>query len=115
CLSTKFEADKHYHAENYSTKNLLDEISTMNDFLFAIDKKQTRTYAYPCGETSIGGNSYSDSLKNHGIKYARAVGSSPIITDFKALNMYEVPCMGFPDDVAAEDLIKFVKEVQKKN
>lgn len=115
CLSSKFEADKHYHAENYSTRNLLDEIATMNNFLFAIDDKTTRTYAYPCGETSIGGNSYVDSLMNYGIKYARAGGSSPIITNFKELDVYEVPCMGFPDDVPAEDIINFVKEVQKKN
>lgn len=39
CLSSKFEADRHYYAENYSTKNLLDEIATMNNFLFAIDNR----------------------------------------------------------------------------
>lgn len=115
CLSSKFEADKHYQAESYSTKNLLDEIATMNNLLFAIDNKNTRTYAYPCGETSIGGNSYIDSLRNYGIKYARGVGNSPIMTNFKDLDVYEVPCMGFPDDVPAEDLINFVKEVQRKN
>lgn len=40
---------------------------------------------------------------------------SIIVTNFKELNVYEVPCMGFPDDVSAEDLINFVIEVQNKN
>jgi peptidoglycan/xylan/chitin deacetylase (PgdA/CDA1 family) len=114
CLSSKFKADPHYYAENYSVANMMHEISTMNTLLYAIDNKPKHTYAYPCGETSVGGKSYVDSLKKAGfVPYARGVGSSPIITDFKQLDPFQVPCMGFATNAPATDLIDFVKRVQQ--
>lgn len=115
CLSTVFEADPRYQSENYSTNNLLDEISVMNSLLFAIDGKESRTFAYPCGETTIDGKSYVDSLKSVGIAYARGVGNSPIINDLEKLNYFNVPCRGFSTNAPSSDLINFVKEVQKSN
>ncbi|QHT66991.1 polysaccharide deacetylase family protein [Rhodocytophaga rosea] len=114
CLSSKFKADPHYQAENYSVDNMMREISTMNTILYAIDNKLDHTYAYPCGETSIQGKSYVDRLKKSGfVAYARAVGSSPIITDFKNLDPYQVPCMGFAINAPGSDMIEFVKQVQQ--
>jgi peptidoglycan/xylan/chitin deacetylase (PgdA/CDA1 family) len=114
CLSSKFKADPHYHAENYSVPNLMREISTMNTLLYAIDNKPRHTYAYPCGETSIAGKSYADSLGKAGfVPYARAIGTSPIITDFKRLDPLQVPCMGFPTNATGTDLINFVRQVQQ--
>lgn len=114
CLSSSIPADPRYQSENYSVEDILREIGVMNKFLYAIDGKASHTYAYPCGETSVGGESYVDDLKSSGlIKYARAIGSSPVITDFKDLDPLEVPCLIYNSASSAEDLIDFVKEVQQ--
>ena len=52
-----------YDLSKYTMRRLVDEISMANILLRAIDGKTARTFAYPCGEMSIGGLSYVDSLK----------------------------------------------------
>lgn len=114
CQSTKFPADARFHAENYTIANILREIYSMNKFLYTMDHKTKHTYAYPCYETSVGGKSYMDSLRKCGfVTYARGGGFSPIVTDFKKLDPFNVPCMGYADNPSAKELIDFVKAVQK--
>lgn len=116
CLSSKYPADPRYHAENYTVATMLHEISTMNKLLYAIDNKPTHTYAFPCYETTVGGKSYMDSLSKCGfVTYARSGAGDPIITDFKKLKPFDVPCMGYSAPPTAKDLIDFVKKVQEKN
>lgn len=114
CLSSVFKADPHYQAENYSVANIVREISTMNTLLYALDNQPRHTYAYPCGETTAGGKSYVDSLRKAGfVSYARGGGANPVITNFKRLDPFLVPCMGFQTNATATDLIDFVKRVQQ--
>jgi peptidoglycan/xylan/chitin deacetylase (PgdA/CDA1 family) len=112
CLSSVFKADPHYQAENYSVANIVREISTMNTLLYALDNQPRHPYAYPCGETTAGGISYVDSLRKAGfVSYARGGGANPIITNFKRLDPFLVPCMGFETNATATDLVDFVKRV----
>lgn len=114
CLSSKFPADSRYYAENYSVAHIVREITTMNKILTAIDGKLKHSFAYPCGETSVGGKDYVDSLRRSGlVKYARAIGVSPVITDFKKLDSLQVPCKWFREDAPGAELIDFVKQVQR--
>lgn len=116
CHSSRFEMDPHYYSEKYSVANIIREISTMNKMLSAIDGKPSHNFAYPCGETEVGGKSYIDSLGKAGfVKFARGAGTNPIITDFKNLHPLNVPCRGFSTNGPASEIIDFVKEVQKKN
>lgn len=111
CLSTD---DNPMASEHYTIYRILHEIGVMNNFLFAVDGKGGRTYAYPCTETHVGGKDYVDSLRKQGIiKYARIGGdANAVITDFKRLDPLLVPSYGLEDHTTADKLIAFVKKVQ---
>jgi peptidoglycan/xylan/chitin deacetylase (PgdA/CDA1 family) len=112
CISTN---DNPTASENYTVFTIIREIGTMNILLNAVDGKTTRTYAYPCTETSVGGKNYVDSLRKSGlIKYARIGGDKDaIITDFKNLDPLLVPSYGLEGKNTADELIAFVKKVQQ--
>jgi peptidoglycan/xylan/chitin deacetylase (PgdA/CDA1 family) len=112
CISTP---DNPVASDNYTVKGIVAEIAMMNKFLFAVDGKNTRTYAYPCTETTVGGKDYVDSLRKYGlVKYARAGGDvDAVITDFKQLDPLRVPSYGLEDNTPGAQLIAFVKRVQQ--
>jgi peptidoglycan-N-acetylglucosamine deacetylase len=112
CLSTD---DNPVPSDNYTPYGIIREIEVMNHFLFAVDGKTTRTYAYPCTETTVGGKDYVDTLRKYGfIKYARVGGDvDAVITDFKHLDPLQVPSYGLEDNTSGTQLITFVKLVQK--
>ncbi|MFI5138310.1 MAG: polysaccharide deacetylase family protein [Sphingobacteriales bacterium] len=112
CISTN---DNPVASENYTVFTIIREIGTMNNLLNAVDGKTSRTYAYPCTETSVGGKSYVDSLRKSGlIKYARIGGDKEaVITDFKNLNPLLVPSNGLEGNNTGGELIAFVKKVEQ--
>jgi len=112
CLSTD---DNPMASEHYTVYRILHEIGVMNNFLFAVDGKSGRTYAYPCTETHVGGKDYVDSLRTHGIiKYARIGGdANAVIIDFKHLDPLQVPSYGLEDHTTADKLIAYVKKVKE--
>jgi peptidoglycan/xylan/chitin deacetylase (PgdA/CDA1 family) len=115
CLSTAYKMNAANYSENYTLFTIIREIGLMNNLLFAIDGKTTRSYAYPCTETKVGGVSYVDSLRKSGlIKYARIGGNeNAVITDFKNLDPLLVPAWGVPGNNTGAELIAFVKKVQQ--
>lgn len=115
CLSETMPDNPANASEHYSTYQIMREIYSMNNFLHAIDGKSGRTYAYPCTETAVGGKSYVDTLrKSTMIKYARIGGdANAVITDFKNLDNLQVPSYGLDDNTPANELIAFVKKVEK--
>jgi peptidoglycan-N-acetylglucosamine deacetylase len=109
--------DNPVSSDHYTIRGILSEIEDMNHFLYAVDGRFSRTYAYPCTETSIGGKYYVDSLKHSGlIKYARIGGDmdDAIVTDFQHLNPLLVPSYGLDEHTPAQKLIAFVKQVEAK-
>ena len=101
---------------NYTPTTIVAEIGIMDGFLFAVDGKTSRTYAYPCTETTVGGKDYVDSLRKSGfVKYARVGGDTDaVVTDFKHLDPLQVPAYGLDDNTPAAKLIAFVKQVEQK-
>lgn len=112
CESTN---DNPVISDNYTPRGMVKEIEVMNHFLFAVDGKSNRTYAYPCTETAVGGKDYVDSLREAKlVKYARIGGDTEsVITDFKHLDPLLVPSYGLEDSTTGTQLIDFVKSVQK--
>jgi peptidoglycan/xylan/chitin deacetylase (PgdA/CDA1 family) len=102
-------------SETYTPNTIVNEIWLMNNFLFAIDNKTLRTYAYPCTETEVGGKSYVDTLRKSGlITYARVGGDKDaIITDFAHLDRLLVPSYGLEVNNTVDELIDFVKKVEE--
>lgn len=114
CSSTN---DTPVHSEGYTPASMVNEIHLMNNFLFAIDGGNDRTYAYPCAETSVGGKDYADTLRKYRtVKYARIGGDTDnaIITDIKNLDPLKVPSYGLEGNSTGAQLIAFVKMVEQK-
>lgn len=113
CLSTD---DNPTHSDDYTPYGIIKEIDVMNHFLFAVDGKNTRTYAYPCTETTVGnGKDYVDTLRKYGlVKYARVGGDvDAVVTDFKRLDPLQIPSYGLDDNTPGDKLIAFVKLAEK--
>jgi peptidoglycan/xylan/chitin deacetylase (PgdA/CDA1 family) len=115
CLGKELKGTNETSTNTYSVFTIVREIGMMNNVLFAIDGKQTRTYAYPCTETKVDGISYVDSLRKSGlIKYARIGGDErDMITDFKKLDPFLVPAWGVSENTPGAKLIGFVKKVEQ--
>lgn len=103
-------------SESYTAYRIIREIEVMDRFLYALDGKKKRTFAYPCAETFVGGNDYVDSLRRYTlVKYARAGGdSSAVITDFVHLDTLRVPSYGLEGGESGKQLIAFVQSVAQK-
>lgn len=108
--------DNPVSSQSYTPTSIVSEIGIMDNFLFAVDGKTLRTYAYPCTETTVGGKDYVDSLRKSGfVKYARVGGDTDaVITDFKHLDPLQVPSFGLDEGTPAAKLIAFVKQVEKE-
>ncbi|WP_188932768.1 polysaccharide deacetylase family protein [Puia dinghuensis] len=107
--------DNPISSTRYTPQQMVREIDAMNRLLFAVDGKNGRTYAYPCAETTVGGQDYVDTLRRYGVvKYARVGGDTDaVITDVSHLDPLRVPAFGLEDSVGAEVLIDFVKSVEQ--
>jgi peptidoglycan/xylan/chitin deacetylase (PgdA/CDA1 family) len=107
--------DNPVSSDGYTVYRMIREIEVMNHFLFAVDGKTTRTFSYPCTDTTAGGKSYVDSLKYYGlVKYARLGGdTNTVITDFKHLDPLRVPSYGLEGNNTGAQLIAYVKRVQQ--
>jgi len=103
-------------SDHYTAYQIIREIEVMDRFLFALDGKTKRTFAYPCAETTVGGTDYVDSLRRYTlVKYARAGGDSgAFITDFRHLDPFRVPSYGLEGGETGTQLIAFVKKVQQR-
>lgn len=103
-----------FSSDSYDVPSMLREIGVMNKLIFAITGKKPLSYAYPCGETVVGGVDYSDSLKQSGlVKYARNGKDPDGITSFENLNPYKVPAYGVKQGTNSDDLIQYAKTVIK--
>lgn len=97
---------------NYDVPSIIREVDIMNKLLFAITNKKPQSYAYPCGETEVGGVDYSDSLRHSGLlKFARN-GKAPLgITSSSDLNFFKVPGFGVVPGSDSSVLIEFAESV----
>ncbi|MDB5088482.1 MAG: Peptidoglycan/xylan/chitin deacetylase, PgdA/CDA1 family [Mucilaginibacter sp.] len=115
CLITDGKGNPANNSANYTVYAILREVGMMNNFLHAIDNEKIHTYAYPCTESKVGGVNYIDSLRKSGIvKYARMGGDqNAVITDYNKLDPLLVPSWAVVGKITGDDLIAFVKKVQK--
>ncbi|HXB06122.1 MAG TPA: polysaccharide deacetylase family protein [Puia sp.] len=106
--------DNPVSSDQYTPYQMIREIEVMNHLLLAVDGKNSRTYAYPCTETTVGGKDYADTLRRYAlVKYARVGGDTgAVITDPVHLDPLRVPALGLEDHTPAEAIIGFVRTVQ---
>jgi len=95
-----------YDLSKYTVRRITDEIRTMNNILKAIDGKDKRTFAYPCGDTKIHDTAYLDGLKNEFVA-ARGVKSEMLPID--KVDLYNIGCYTI-NGQTGQQLIDLVKQ-----
>lgn len=95
---------------NYSVKQMDDDILLMNDLLKKIDGKTERTFAYPCGDAKIHDTAYLDPIKE---KFVAARGVRTNMPLAKDVDLYDVSCQPVNGE-SGEQLIKYVKQAKEK-
>ncbi len=103
-----------FYSENYDVPSIIREIAQMNKLLFAITGEKPTSYAYPCGETVVGGVDYSDSLRQSGlVRFARNGRAPKGINNGDDLNIFKVPGFGVAPGSTSKELINYATEVLK--
>ena len=89
----------------YTVSRAVSEIRVNNTLLKAIDGKDRRTFAFPCGDTTIGGVSFYPALRG---AFAGARGVTPGLQPASAVNLDNVDCYAIQDRPASYmiDLVK---------
>lgn len=103
--------------EGYTIDRMMGEVAATDAILDLLDPgKPFRTYAYPCNNTQVGGQSYKKALKaSKLVRYARGGGDSRhgLITDFRTLDRMEVPSFIADEKTTAADLIALVEKARQ--
>ena len=102
--------------DDYDVPRMLGEIAVMNDILFGIDGKRTRTYSVPCSQMFVGGVDYTNALRASGLaRYVRTGGDAwrSVVTDFARLDSFQVPSYGPVDHPDSATLIAYVERVRE--
>ena len=104
--------------ENYTFDRILKEVQSMNTQLYLLDGKSTkRTFAFPCTETTAGGVSYVDTLRQSGlVSYGRMGGSATdaVVTNFTTLDSLLVPSWAVQPTNTASDLIAYAEKAAQQ-
>ncbi|MBS1659348.1 MAG: polysaccharide deacetylase family protein [Bacteroidetes bacterium] len=114
---TEIGWQKEIAIESYSMDKLLREIELTNQFLNVLEEKsKIRAYAFPCNNTIVGGQDYSNKLREKKIvSYARWGGpDKTIIYNFATLNPMKVPSWLVSKGTTLHELIDFAKAVKSK-
>ena len=115
CPRASFAMDPQFNTERYTVPGMLREIGAMNTLLTAIDGRTERTYSVPCSISLAGGVDYIDALRTSGmIRSVRTgVPDGGVVSDPARLDPFRVPSRSFPETATADDLIAYVKDVQR--
>lgn len=90
----------------YTVTRAVNEIRIANTLIEAIDGKKERTFAYPCGDTKIGGVNFYDSVQN---EFVGARGVQSGFQHIKEVNLNDINAFGI-NGHSAEYMIDLVKK-----
>ena len=93
----------------YTVTRAVNEIRANNVLLKAIDGKDKRTFAYPCGDMKIGGVNFYDALRND---FVAARGVTAGMQTAAQVNLADINCYGI-NGQNADYMINLVKQAQQ--
>lgn len=93
----------------YTVTRAVNEIRVNNTLLKAIDGKDLRTFAYPCGDLTAGGQYFYNQLAN---EFAGARGVMPGLQTIDEVNLTNIECYGI-NGQSADYMIDLVKKAMK--
>lgn len=99
-----------YDLNKYTYEQIINELSTANTLLKAVDGKTERTFGFTCSDFIAGGIDFTDEVKSM-FSAARWDGSIP--ENMKDYNVFKAPSWGV-DSPTAEELIAYVEEAKEK-
>lgn len=100
-----------YDLRYYTVRRAIDEARGMNNLLKAIDGKDKRTFAFPCGDTRIHDTAYIDNMKEDFVAARGVHGDMPTIEQVK---LYDLPCYMINGQSGAE-MIALVKKAMQSH
>ncbi|MEW6997389.1 polysaccharide deacetylase family protein [Colwelliaceae bacterium BS250] len=92
----------HHDLDKYSVAQMVEEVTTANTFLKALDGKTERTFTVPCGDTMKGDVNYLSQVKDHFI----AIKGQGIEKGYSVI--------WAPADVTGKELVDYIKNVPKE-
>ncbi|HTD99760.1 MAG TPA: polysaccharide deacetylase family protein [Mucilaginibacter sp.] len=95
----------------YTVERVVKEIKANNTLLKAIDGKDTRTFAYPCGDRKIGDVYFYDQLKND---FAGARGVTEGLQTAAEVKLDNIDCYPINGQLA-QYMIDLVKKAQQSH
>ena len=98
-----------YDLSKYTVTRAVGEIRMNNTLLNAIDGKTKRTFAYPCGDLTIGGSFFYTALQKD---FVAARGVRPAVDSIGGVNLDNVDCFSM-NGQTAEQMIELVKKAMK--
>ena len=100
-----------YDLSKYTVQRLLDELRMTNVLLESLDGKKQRTFAYPCGDTKIGEQSYVDQIK---VDFVSARGVKSEMSTINNIDLFNVPSYGINGETG-DQLVALVQQATKDN
>jgi len=100
-----------YDLSTYTRQRLVDELRMTNTLLESLDGKRTRTFAYPCGDTKVGGNSYIGNIKQD---FVSARGTAKAMPRIDKIDLYNVPAYGINGETGDELIALVNKAIQER-
>jgi peptidoglycan/xylan/chitin deacetylase (PgdA/CDA1 family) len=100
---------REYDLSKYSVTRAVNEIRATNTLLKAIDGKDVRTFAYPCGDLKIGNDYFYDKLKND---FAGARGTNDGMQTIDQVDLSNIRCYVI-NGQSGEYMIDLVKKAQQ--
>ena len=108
--------EKKVAIDSYTIDKIIEEIRTQNAILSLLDpKRKTRSFAFPCNNVFVGSTDYSKIIQDRGlVRFGRGGGdSNSVITNFRSLNIMQVPSWHVWTGTTLQELISFAKKVKK--
>ncbi len=102
-----------YDLNNYTITRIVDEIKMANTFLKAIDGKDKRTIAFPCGDRFINDSSYVPSIRSEFIG-ARG-GDGAQFGNIESIELFNIGAIGIDDKYTGGQLTDIVKKALATN
>ncbi len=96
---------------SYSLERIEDEIRMTNILLQSVDGKTRRTFAYPCGDMTVGNVSYVEKIKDD---FVAARGTNQGILNQNNIDLYNIDSYAMVGHTA-DQMIQILKEAMNKN
>lgn len=101
---------KEYDLRFYTVKRMTDEIRALNNLLKAMDGKEARTFAFPCGDTRINDTAYIDPLRT---ELVAARGVQAAMPGIGEVDLYHFPSYVMNGETS-DQMIALVKKAMEK-